>query len=211
MTSTEKLLSKVQKLVESVEKGDMDPLDVGLSEAYRDLRELSAEVDSRIDIDEMLNEILGSKIIRVQELARILAAPELYVNKLKGLKPLEISSLIVYKQPLKMTRLTHDTLSKSLDRVNQHLDALSKELPEEKIPEMSGIPEDFRFTSEDSVFLVDLEKYLKRIPRKKRVSVSNLLDKDDFDIFLKQFLYIVVLISRGDLEYYEEAKEILRT
>lgn len=211
MTSTTKLLSKVQKLVESVDKGNLDPLDVALSEAYQDLRELSAEVDSRIDIDEMLNDILGSKITRVQELARILAAPELYVNRLKELKPRKLGKLIVYKQPIKMTRLTHSTLTKSLDRVIQHLDALSREPDEEQIPEMSGLPNDFKFKSEDSVFLADLAQYLKTIPRKKRIPIAELLNTKDFDIFLKRFLYIVVLISRGEVEYFEEEKQILRS
>ncbi|MFW9931723.1 MAG: hypothetical protein ACFFDR_03635, partial [Candidatus Thorarchaeota archaeon] len=164
MTTTEKLLSKVQKLVDSVEKGKLDPLDVGLAEAYQDLRKLTADVDSRLDIDEMLNEMLGSKIIRVQELARILAAPELYVSRLKELKPRDLSSLIVYKQPLKMTRISPDALNRSLDRVIQHLDALSRPLPEEQIPEITGVPDDFKFSSEDSVFLDDPQKYLKKIP-----------------------------------------------
>ncbi len=208
MTTTAKLLTKVQKLVDSVDKGKLDPLDVALSEAYQDLRELSAEVDSRIDIDEMLNDILGSKITRVQELARILAAPELYVNRLKEINPRKLGQLIVYKHPIKMTRLTHSTLTKSLDRVIQHLDSLSKDLDEEQIPEMSGLPEDFKFKSEDSVFLADLAKYLKSIPRKKRIPISDLLDTKDFDVFLKRFLYIVVLISRGELEYFEGTKEI---
>lgn len=210
VTNSEKLLTKVQELVDSVEEGSLNPLEVRLSEAYQDLRQLSAEVDSRLDIDEMLNEILGSKILKVQELARILAAPELYVSKLKEITPRKLGQLIVYKQPVKMTHLDHDGLTSALDRIVQHLEALSREYPPENVPEMTGVPDDYRFASEDSVFLADLEKYARKIPRNRKISIDMLLDCDDFDLFLKQFLYVVVLISRGELEYYQETREVMR-
>lgn len=210
VTNSEKLLTKVQELIDSVEDGSLNPLEVRLSEAYQDLRQLSAEVDSRLDIDEMLNEILGSKILKVQELARILAAPELYVSKLKEITPRKLGQLIVYKQPVKMTHLGHDGLTNALDRIVQHLEALSREYPPDNVPEMTGIPNDYKFSSEDSVFLADLEKYAKKIPRKRRLSIDKLLECDDFDLFLKQFLYVVVLISKGELEYYQETREIKR-
>ncbi len=210
MAGSKELLSKIQKVVRAVEKGEMDPLDIGLSEAYHDLRALAADVKPKLDIDEMLNDLLGVKISRVQELARILSAPEIYVSRLKELKPRQVSKLIAYKQPLKMTRLSHSSLTESLSRVMQHLDALSRVATEEKIPELSGLPDDFKFVSEDSVFLEDLRRYLKKIPRKKRIPIADIIDAKDFDLFLRHFLYIVVLISRGDVEYFRDENEILR-
>jgi hypothetical protein len=197
-------------LVDSVENGRLNPLEVPLTEAYQDLRQLSAEVDSRLAIDEMLNEILGSKILKVQELARILAAPELYVSRLKDITPRELGRLVVYKQPVKMTHLGHDGLTSALNRVIQHLEALSKEYPPDNVPEMTGVPDDYKFSSEDSVFLVDLDKYTKKIPRRRKIPIDKLLDCDDFDLFLKRFLYVVVLISRGELEYFQETREVIR-
>ncbi|MFW9850229.1 MAG: hypothetical protein ACFFF4_13915 [Candidatus Thorarchaeota archaeon] len=208
MATSKKLLSRVQKLVDSMEKGKTDPLDVQLSDAYQELRTIAAEVDSRLDIDEMLNDILQSKVTRVQELAKVLAAPELYVDRLKNISPRNLSKLILYKQPLKMTRLEHEGLTKSLERISQHIDAMSQIPVEDPIPTLSGVPEDYEFTSQDSVFLADLEKFAKKIPKNKTVSLAQVIETDDFEMFLKRFLYVVILISRGRLEYFPETKKI---
>ncbi len=210
MTTSKKLLSQVQKIVDSLEKGKTDPLDVHLSEAYRDLRTITAEVDSRIDIDEMLNDILGSKITRVQELAKILAAPELYVNRLKETKPRNLGKMIVYRQPMKMTRLSLESLERSLERISLHIDAMARGDEVEQIPEMSGVPDDYAFASQDSIFLADLDSFSKKIPKNKRVAINKLIEADDFEIFLKNFLYVVVLISRGRLQYFPDSKEVLK-
>ena len=85
MSENESLAESVFNMVQAVRTGEIDPLELRLTQAYKDLQELAAKIDSRIDIDEMLNEILSAKVNRVQELARILAAPEIYVNRLKGL------------------------------------------------------------------------------------------------------------------------------
>ncbi|MHA1909961.1 MAG: hypothetical protein ACW98Y_21895 [Candidatus Thorarchaeota archaeon] len=206
--STKKLLSRVQKIVDSMEKGKTDPLDVQLTDAYVELREAAAEVDSRLDIDAMLNDILDSKVTRVQELAKVLAAPELYVDRLKAIKPRNLSKLIVYKQPVKMTRLGHEGLARSLERISQHIDAMSQLPVDDPIPEMSGVPDDYTFASQDSVFLADLEKFAKKVPKNKTVAIEKIIATDDFELFLKRFLYIVILISRGRLEYFPETQTI---
>ncbi|MDF1539093.1 MAG: hypothetical protein P1Q69_09325 [Candidatus Thorarchaeota archaeon] len=211
MTTSKKLLSQVQKIVDSLEKGKTDPLDVHLTEAYKELRTITAEVDSRIDIDEMLNDILGSKITRVQELAKILAAPELYVNRLKDTKPRNLGKMIVYKHPMKMTRLGYESLERSLERIALHIDAMARGDEDDIIPLMSGVPDDYAFASQDSIFLSDLDKFAKKIPKNKRVAISKLIEAEDFEIFLKNFLYVVVLISRGLLQYFSDTQEVLKT
>ena len=208
MATSKKLLSRVQKIVDSMEKGKTDPLDVQLSDAYKELREVAAEVESRLDIDAMLNDILESKVTRVQELAKVLAAPELYVDRLKSIKPRDLSKLIVYRQPMKMTRLEYDGLTKSLERISQHIDALGRLPIDDPVPEMSGVPDDYTFASQDSVFLADLEKFAKKIPKNKAVDIDKIIETDDFELFLKRFLYVVILISRGLLEYFPETNTI---
>jgi hypothetical protein len=211
MATSKKLLSRVQKIVDSLEKGKTDPLDVQLTDAYKELREIAAEVDSRLNIDEMLNDILESKVTRVQELAKVLAAPELYIDRLKNIKPRDLSKLIMYKQPMKMTRLGHDALSKSFERVSQHIDAMSQLPVDDPIPVMSGVPDDYAFASQDSVFLADLEKFAKKIPKNKTVLIEKVIATDDFELFLKRFLYVVILISRGRLEYFPETQTIRKS
>ena len=84
MTENQSLAEKVYEIVQSARSGEIDPLEIRLTEPYRELQELVEKLDSRLDIDEMLNEVLGAKVNRVQELARVLASPEVYVARLKG-------------------------------------------------------------------------------------------------------------------------------
>ncbi|MFW9907523.1 MAG: hypothetical protein ACFFEF_03030 [Candidatus Thorarchaeota archaeon] len=211
MAASKKLLSQVQKIVDALDEGKLDPLDIHLLEAYRELRDIAAEVGPKLDIDEMLNEILGAKITKIQELAKVLAAPELYVNKLKEIKPRELGKLIVYKQPMILNSLKHEELTSAFERIAQHIDALTREAIEDPVPVITGVPDDYRFATQDSVFLADLEKFSKQIPKNKRVLIQKLIDSEDFDEFLMKFLYVVVLISRGELEYFPETREVLKT
>ena len=100
MSENESLVRSVFNMVQAVRAGEIDPLDLKLTQAYKDLQELVAKIDNRIDIDEMLNEILGNKVNRVQELARILAAPEVYVSRLKQLSMRDLAKLMKPEQPV---------------------------------------------------------------------------------------------------------------
>ncbi|TXT55944.1 MAG: hypothetical protein BAJATHORv1_30327 [Candidatus Thorarchaeota archaeon] len=205
-----KLAKQVMELAESVRSRKIDPLDVKLQETYRELQEIIADVDGRITVDELLNEVLSSKVTRIQDLAKVLGAPELYITRLSELKPMEIAKLIVYKNPVVVTTLPFDAMERADDRIQQMIDKTSREPEPDDIPEMTGVPEDYLFTSQDSVFLADLKKYLKSIP-KKAISIDELLETEDFDEFLKRFLYIVILVSRGDLVFDKETQTVWRS
>ena len=134
MSENESLAESVFNMVQAVRTGEIDPLELRLTQAYKDLQELAAKIDSRIDIDEMLNEILSAKVNRVQELARILAAPEIYVNRLKGLSMRNLAKLVTLKQPVVIGHLEQDSLGESLNRVVALIEAMSREPPEDPIP-----------------------------------------------------------------------------
>ncbi|MFW9768439.1 MAG: hypothetical protein ACFFF9_03585 [Candidatus Thorarchaeota archaeon] len=209
MSDNEILAEQVFKMVQAVRSGDIDPLEIRLTQPYKELQELVAKIDSRIDIDEMLNEVLGTKVNRVQELARVLAAPEIYVNRLKGKSTRELASLLTPLQPLILTQLEHDALGESLERIVNLIDAMSQEPQDDPIPKVAELPNGYALDTEDSVFLADLERFLRTLGN-GRVLFDDIVKSDEFDVFLKQFLYVVILVSRGQLNYDPETREIWR-
>ncbi|MFW9808314.1 MAG: hypothetical protein ACFFE6_02945 [Candidatus Thorarchaeota archaeon] len=207
MSENGSLAMRVFEMIQAARSGDIDPLELRLTEAYKELQELAAKIDSRIDIDEMLNEILSSKVNRVQELARVLAAPEIYVNKLKGRSSRELAKLLSPKQPVVIGHIEHSSLGTALERVVQIIDALSREPVEETIPKITDLPNGYALETEESVFLEDLEKFLQTI-NNGRITFDELVMSNEFDIFLKQFLYVVILVSKGRLNYDPETREV---
>ncbi|TFG29097.1 hypothetical protein EU528_10155 [Candidatus Thorarchaeota archaeon] len=210
MTENPSLAEKVYEIVQAARSGEIDPLELRLTASYRELQELVEQLDSRLDIDEMLNEVLGAKVNRVQELARVLASPEVYVARLKGKSTKSLARLLVQKQPVTIGHLEHTSLGGSLARVVQLIEALSKEPPVDKIPEMTPLPDGFTLDTEDSVFMEDLERFLKTIPMDGKVIFDNIVESDEFDVFLKHFLYIIILVSRGRLLYNPVTRELWR-
>ena len=190
MSENESLAESVFSMVQAVRTGEIDPLELRLTQAYKDLQELAAKIDSRIDIDEMLNEILSTKVNRVQELARILAAPEIYVSRLKELSTRNLAKLMTLKQPVAIGHLEQDSLGGSLNRVVALIDAMSREPPEDPIPKVTTLPNGFAFDTEDSVFLEDLDRFLATIPEDKKTKFDDRVMDDEFDVFLKHFLYV---------------------
>lgn len=209
-TTTEILLKRVKSLIEEIEKSDTDPLTLMLAKEYKELQELEERIETRLDIDEMLNEVLEVKVTKVQELARLLTSPELYVSKLKSMDARALSKLIEYKHPLILERIHLRDLVESLDRVTHHIDALHRRPPEEKIPTITQVPDDYEFESEDAVFLEDLRKFVKGIKTRKKIPLEEVVTADDFEVSLLRFLYTVILISKGVLQYYPETSEIER-
>ena len=210
MTENLTLAEKVYQIVQTARSGNIDPLEIKLLDSYKELQALVEKLDSRIDIDEMLNEILSSKVNRVQELVRVLASPEVYVARLKGKSTKQLARLLVERQPVVIGHLEHESLGGSLERVVQLIEALSKEPPEDKIPEMTPLPKDFALDTEDSVFLEDLERFLNTIPEKGKVVFDIIVENEEFDIFLKHFLYVIILVSKGRLQYNPITREIWR-
>lgn len=210
MSNNESLAERVYQIVQAARSGDVDPLEIRLTDSYRELQELAEKLDSRLDIDEMLNEVLGVKVNRVQELARVIASPEIYVARLKGKSTKDLAKLLVQKRPVVIGHLEHSSLGASLERVVQLIEALSKEPPEDKIPEMTPLPNGFALDTEDSIFMEDLEIFLNSIPLEGKVIFDNIVESDKFDLFLKHFLYVIILVSRGRLLYNPVTREIWR-
>jgi len=210
MTENQSLAEKVYEIVRAARSGEIDPLEIRLTKSYRDLQELAEKLDNRINIDEMLNEVLCAKINRVQELARVLASPEIYIARLKGKSTKSLARLLVQKQPVVIGHLEHSSLGESLERIVQLIEALSKEPIEDKIPKMTPLPNGFALDTEDAVFIEDLDKFLKTIPLEGKVIFDNIVENNEFDIFLKNFLYVIILVSRGRLLYNPVTREIWR-
>ena len=210
MSNDESLAERVYQIVQAARSGDVDPLEIRLTDSYRELQELAEKLDSRLDIDEMLNEVLGVKVSRVQELARVIASPEIYVARLKGKSTKNLAKLLVQKQPVVIGHLEHSSLGASLERVVRLIEALSKDPPEDKIPEMTPLPNGFALDTEDSIFMEDLERFLSTIPEEGKVIFDHIVENDEFDMFLKNFLYIIILVSRGRLLYNPVTREISR-
>ena len=210
MSENDSLAESVFSMVQAVRAGEIDPLEIRLTQAYKDLQELAAKIDSRINIDEMLNEILSSKVNRVQELARILAAPEVYVNRLKEMSMRDLARLVTSNQPVVIGQLEQDALGDALNRVVSLIEAMSKEPPEDPVPKKSNLPDGFALDTEDSVFLEDLDKFLSTIPNGSRTKFDDLVMHDEFELFLKHFLYVVILVSKGQLNYDPTTREVWR-
>ncbi len=202
------LAERVFQIVQAIRSAEIDPLEMRLIDSYKELQELVADVDSRIDIDEMLNEILGVKVTRVQELARVLASPEIYVAKLKGKSTKTLAKLLRVNQPVIINHLEHSTLDNSLERVIQLIDSMSREYPDDVVPKISEIPNGFSLQTEDAVFLEDLERFLEAIPFDGRVIFDEIVESQEFEIFLKNFLYIIILVSRGRLKYNPVTRQL---
>jgi hypothetical protein len=208
---TTRLATRIVDAVKSIRTGEIDPLDFRLTEAYQELQTIAEEVDRRLDIDELLNEILGSKVTRVQELARILDAPEILVEKVRKMTPRQLAALISYKQPLSVMDLEVGSLESAYQHLTSIIEAHSQPKPQDSVPEMSGLPAGFMFESEESVFIADLNRFVKSIPRKKPISLDALLATKDFDDFLRRFLFVVVLVSRGMVTYDPTNRTVMRS
>jgi hypothetical protein len=208
MSKNESLAESVFTMVRAVRAGEIDPLELRLTQAYKDLQNLAARIDNRIDIDEMLNEILGSKVDRVQELARILASPEVYVNRLKEISMRDLAKLVTPRQPVVIGHLEQDSLDEALNRIVTLIDAMSRDPAEDPIPNITSLPNGFALDTEDSVFFEDLERFLATIPEDKKTGFDDLVMDEEFDVFLRHFLYVVILVSKGLLHYDPVTREV---
>jgi hypothetical protein len=204
------LAERVFEIVRIARSGEVDPLELRLTDSYRELKELVAQIDSRLDIDEMLNEVLSAKVNRVQELARVLASPEIYVSRLKQMASRDLAKLMTKRQPLVINHLERDTLNESLERIVQFIDAMSREPQEDTAPSISAIPNGFAFETEDAVFFEDIEQFLSTIPLDGKVIFDNVIESDEFDLFLKHFLYVIILVSQGRLVYNPATRQLWR-
>jgi hypothetical protein len=210
MSEIKALAENILRIAESVRSGKVDPLEIKLTPEYKKLQKITAKVGKRLDIDEMLNEVLGAKVNKVQELARVLASPELYVAKLKTLSARELARLIVYHHPVGIAHLDHSALDRSSIRIRRFIDKLGMEPPEEKIPTIAPLPNGYTFPTEDAILLEDAQEFGAGIPVGEKIPVDDIMLNEDFEEFLRRFLYLVILISRGTLLYDIEDRTVLR-
>ncbi len=204
------IAKRVFALSKQVQQGELDPLDVPLTEEYQTLCRLIADVSDRLDIDEMLNALLNQKVIRIQELARVLATPDIYVEYLRSIPVRRLANLMSYKRPLVIARLDLDSMTASLTRVMAIIDSISADPPEEIVPEISEVPPDFKIDSESALFIDEMREFEETIPRGVRVPLNTIIFSEDEEVHLRRFLFVILLISRGDLVYYKETQEIMR-
>ncbi len=210
MSGIESFTEAILRIAESVRSGKVDPLEIQLTPEYKKLQRLTAEVSSRLDIDEMLNEVLGAKVNKVQELARVLASPELYVAKLKTLSARDLAGMIAYHHPIGIVHLDHSTLDRSSVRIKEFIDKLGMEPPEDKIPAIAPLPNGYTFPSEDAILMEDAQEFGAGVPAGEKIPVDDLILNNDFEEFLKRFLYLVILISKGTLQYNLEDRTVVR-
>lgn len=210
MSGIEAFAETILRIAESVRSGKVDPLEIQLTPEYQKLQKLTAEVSSRLDIDEMLNEVLGAKVNKVQELARVLASPELYVARLKTLSARDLAGMIVYHHPIGIVHLDHSTLDRSSIRIKEFIDKLGMEPPEDRIPAIAPLPNGYTFPSEDAILIEDAQEFGAGIPVGKKIPVDDIILNEDFEEFLKRFLYLVILISKGTFQYNLEDRTVVR-
>ena len=204
------LAQEVFNILETIRVGDVDPLDYQLVDSYKKLQELILGTEDKLQIDEMLNEVLGSKVLRIQELARILTSPEMYVEKLKTFKMKQLAGIAAYRHPIALRSISYDSLSKSFQRISSLMDALNKPIPEEQIPSLSTLSPDFTFQSEDPLLIENLKRFLSTLPKRRDIQIDQVLDCLDFDEFLRRFLYLILVISKGMVEYNPQTRRIRR-
>ena len=112
------------------------------------------------------------------------------------------------KQPVVIGHLEQDSLGEALNRIVTLIEAMSKEPPEDPIPKITALPDGFALATEDSVFLDDLERFLATISEDTKFKFNDLVLSEEFEVFLKHFLYVVILVSKGQLHYEPETREI---
>ncbi len=210
MTTILEISKRVFSLAKQVQEGRLDPLEVTLTEEYQTLQRLAAGVAEKLDLDEMLNIILESKVTKIQELARILATPDLYVECLRTTPMRRLGRMIAYRRPLVLRRLHPEEMMGATRRVMVIIDALSREPPEEQVPEMAEIPEDFALKVENPRFMEEMSAFEQSIPTDERIPLTELLRTDSHMTYIKRFIFTILLISEEKLTYFEDTKEILR-
>ncbi|MFW9886991.1 MAG: hypothetical protein ACFFER_02340 [Candidatus Thorarchaeota archaeon] len=210
MSEIKTFAENILRIAESVRSGKIDPLEIKLTPEYKKLQKLTAKIGTRLDIDEMLNEVLGAKVNKVQELARVLASPELYVAKLKALTARELAGLIAYHHVVGIAHLDHAALNRSSVRIKQFIDKLGMEPPEERVPTIAQLPNGYTFPSEDAILLEDAQEFVEGIPVGEKIPIDDIILNEDFEEFLRRFLYLVILISRGTLQYNIEDRTVVR-
>ncbi len=205
-----KLTDKVLEMINAIDRGTADPLQFTLVGPYRELRAIDARLETRIEIDEWLNNILGAKVHRIQELARVLGEPELYVSRLENLRAKQVAALASYHQPLVLRRLDHRQLSSALERLLSIIDTQAHREVTDDTPELIELPSDFVFESEEAITRAEMDEFIRAMAKGTAVPVRDLMRSPDIDEFLRRFLIIIMLVAEGLLKYDPTAQTVTR-
>ncbi|MEM4734791.1 MAG: hypothetical protein QXS20_03655 [Candidatus Thorarchaeota archaeon] len=202
---------RVLDMADSIREGRADPLEYRLTESYRALRSMAMDLKMKLDLDELLNEILHRKVTRVQELVRLLETPGLVADRLRGMSTQELARHVYLTRPLEFQALDPVRMSSAYRHLTLLLEA-RKIPPHPPVAEPDETPvlAEFPLQSDSSVMLTDLEDFLVTIPRGIPVPLDSLITSDDFDKYLRSFLYVLILISRGELTYDPELRVLIR-
>ncbi|RDE12762.1 MAG: hypothetical protein C4K47_07280 [Candidatus Thorarchaeota archaeon] len=143
-------------------------------------------------------------------MARVVATPELYVDKLRLLSAKKLATLFRSSQPVRQMHISPDSLDKSMERIMKMIDLHSQRPPDEIPPMMSGVPDDFVFASESSIFIEELNRFVTTVPVGRALRIDELLAVEDLEEFLRRFLFLIVLISKGMLSYDPKTRTVTR-
>lgn len=143
-------------------------------------------------------------------MARVVATPELYVDKLRLLSAKKLATFFRSSQPVRQMHISPDSLDKSMERIMKMIDLHSQRPPDEIPPMMSGVPDDFVFASESSIFIEELNRFVTTVPVGRALRIDELLAVEDLEEFLRRFLFLIVLISKGMLSYDPKTRTVTR-
>ncbi len=210
MTDAKQLARDAKEMVEAIDSGRADPLQFSLANPYQTLRSLRTGLPIRVTIDETLNEVLKAKVSRVQELTRVLTTPEALVEIVKQLPPREMARLVRYKRPVTVSKMTYQGLSRSLERIIRAIASQVVPDVDEPTPEILERPTEFVFEVEEPIPAAKIDSFLDMLPYDEPVSVHSLLRSVDVDELLERFLIIIILISRGRIEYDPQTGMVMK-
>ncbi len=212
MDPFETFARQVIAVAESIRRGQTSLLDYRLTEAYHQLQTLAASLDRRLDVDEILNRILTEKVTRVHELLRILSGPDIDLSHLREANTRVLSGMLAYRRPICVSRLDPIRLTKSLDRLRRLTESrLSCGRVEDLVHMTTTTPPDRSLIrSEESLTLAEVMRLGSSLPRQRPIPIHEVVASGDIDEFFRRFLCVLILISRGVIEYDPLSKTILR-
>ncbi|MCF2136835.1 MAG: hypothetical protein K9W43_06275 [Candidatus Thorarchaeota archaeon] len=202
MSESGDLSKKAKQMAEAIDKGRVDPLQLSLIDPYRQLKDLQDRLPARLTIDEILNNILGAKVHRIQELARILLAPDVYVKILQRMTTRQVGKAMRYRRPLTIPKLDYHNLSKALERLLRGITAQAERpTGDSSDDDDTDAQEEFVIRTEEAITLEKITAFYDALPANETISIHAILKSDDIDVILERFLMIIILISRGLLVY----------
>ncbi len=205
MDPFETFARQVIAMAEAIRRGQTDALEYRLTDSYRQLQQLAASLDRQLNVDEILNSVLLSKVTRVQELLRILSS-------LRDTNTQTLASMLVYRRPVTVSRIDYVRLGGSLDRLIQLAVAHLRPRTDYFTPTITSVHTGkLVLHSEDVLSLEEVERFGDSLSRQRPIPIHEVVAAArDIDEFFRRFLMILILISRGIVIYDPHTRTILR-